>query len=47
MQDQPDQTTRSMRNDSDGLISIGNLCQSCYSELEIYVHGEDHGHAYT
>jgi len=29
------------------IVSIGNLCQSCYSELEICIHKEDHGHAYT
>jgi hypothetical protein len=26
---------------------IGNLCQSCYSELQVNIHGEDTGHAYT
>ena len=29
------------------IVIIGNLCQSCYSELEIYIHGEGLGHAYT
>ena len=29
------------------IVVIGNLCQPCYSELEIYIHGEGLGHAYT
>jgi hypothetical protein len=28
-------------------VIIGNLCQPGYSELEIYIHGEGLGHAYT
>ena len=29
------------------IVIIGNLCQPCYSELEIYIHEEGFGHAYT
>jgi hypothetical protein len=29
------------------IVIIGNLCQPCYGELEIYIYGEGLGHAYT
>src|SRR5205807_6344602 len=32
---------------TDKIVTIGNLCQPCYSELEIYIPGEGLGDAYT